>query len=152
MTIRVAIETDIARPIDDVFAALVDVERWPAWLVATGIQQVTRSAPAATGVGTPLTIDQRAAGRASVVAATITTLDAPTRFAIAGKDADGIKTELEATLVAVDPGTTRLRWSARIDVPLRWRIFESMAGPQVQRAAALDVEAFKRRLETAPSD
>ena len=47
MTIKVAIETDIARSIDDVFAALVDLERWPVVAdFATGIiQRVTRTAP-----------------------------------------------------------------------------------------------------------
>ena len=74
------------------------------------------------------------------------------RFAIEGRDADGIRTELDARLTAVEGGGTRLRWSARIDVPLRYRVFESMVAPQVQRAAALDVEAFKRRLESASTD
>jgi hypothetical protein len=31
-------------------------------------------------------------------------------------------------------------------------MFESMARPQVERAAALDVEALKRRLESTPAD
>ncbi len=79
-------------------------------------------------------------------------MDAPSHFAIAGKDADGISTTLDAQLAVTDDGGTRLRWSARIDVPLRYRMFEGMVVPQVQRAAALDVEAFKRRLESAPAD
>jgi hypothetical protein len=33
---------------------------------------------------------------------------------------------------------------------LRFRMFESMVAPQAKRAAALDLEALKRRLETAP--
>jgi uncharacterized protein YndB with AHSA1/START domain len=152
MSIKVVIETDVARPIDAVFAALVDLDEWPAWLIATGIIKVTRSTAAPPAAGDRLTIDQRAAGRASTVEATVTALEAPTRFVVAGKDADGIKTELDAALRSVEAGHTRLRWSARIDVPLRYRIFESMAAPQVQRAAALDIEAFKRRLETAPGD
>ncbi len=152
MSIKVVIETDVARPIDDVFAALVDLDQWPSWLIATGIIQVTRPTAAAPSAGDRLTIEQRAAGRASTVQATVTALEPPTRFVVAGKDADGIKTELDAALRSVEGGHTRLRWSARIDVPLRFRIFESMVAPQVQRAAALDVEAFKRRLETAPGD
>jgi uncharacterized protein YndB with AHSA1/START domain len=151
VSIKVVIETDIARPIEAVFAALAAVELWPEWLIATGIVRVTRERPEVSGVGARLTIDQRAAGRASVVRAMITALEAPTRFAVAGKDADGIATALEAELLTLDAGATRLRWSARVDLPLRYRVFESMAAPQVQRAAALDIEAFKRRLETVSS-
>jgi uncharacterized protein YndB with AHSA1/START domain len=152
MSIKVVIETDIARPIDAVFAALVAVERWPEWLIATGIVRVSREPAETQGVGARLTIDQRAAGRASVVSATITAQEEPTRFAVAGKDADGVATALEAVLSTLPAGGTRLRWSARVDLPLRYRAFESMAAPQVRRAAALDVEAFKRRLETVPLD
>ncbi len=151
MTIAVTIETVIARPIEDVFAALVDIDRWPAWLIATGIVGVTRTASARPALGDRLTIDQRAAGRSSTVQATVTAMEAATRFAISGRDADGIATELDASLADLDGGT-RLRWSARIDLPLRYRAFESMVAPQVHRAAALDIEAFKRRLESTPAD
>jgi uncharacterized protein YndB with AHSA1/START domain len=151
MSIKVTIETDIARPPAVVFAALADVDTWPAWLIATGIVRVTRASADPLAAGAAVTIDQRAAGRSSTVAATVTAMDSPARFAIAGRDADGIATELDAELLAIEDGATRLRWSARIDVPLRYRVFESMVAPQVQRAAALDVEAFKHRLESAPA-
>ena len=145
MTISVTIETDIARPRDVVFAALADVDRWPEWLIATGIIRVTRASSAAPVTGERMTIDQRAAGRASTVQASVTVVEAPARFVLEGRDPDGIATVLDADLIAADGGT-RLRWSIRIDLPLRYRAFESMAAPQVRRAAALDVEAFRRRL------
>ena len=34
------------------------------------------------------------------------------------------------------------------ELPLRYRMFESMVAPQARRAAGLDLEAFKRRLES----
>ena len=37
MTVKVDIETAIARPPGEVFAALTDVERYPEWLIASGI-------------------------------------------------------------------------------------------------------------------
>jgi uncharacterized protein YndB with AHSA1/START domain len=151
MAISVTIETDIARPSEVVFAALTDLATWPAWLIATGIVAITRQSVGPPSAGERLTIDQRAAGRSSTVDATVSAMDAPVRFAIEGRDADGVKTTLDAVLTPIDGGT-RLRWSARIEVPFRYRIFESMVAPQVQRAAALDVEAFKRRLESAPAD
>jgi uncharacterized protein YndB with AHSA1/START domain len=152
MAISVAIETDIARPREAVFAALADVGRWPAWLIATGIIRVARADTAALATGSRLTIDQQAAGRSSVVDAAVTVLEPPTRFAIAGKDADGISTTLEASLSTTADGGTRLRWTARIEVPFRYRMFESFVSPQVQKAATLDVEAFRRRLESASPD
>ena len=41
-----------------------------------------------------------------------------------------------------------LRWALRADLPLRYRMFEGMVAPQARRAAGLDLEAFKRRLES----
>ncbi len=149
MAISVTIETDIARPPEAVFAALTDLATWPTWLIATGIVGIARDGDGPPAVGDRLAIDQRAAGRSSTVAATVSAMDAPHRFAIGGRDGDGVTTSLDAALAPIDGGT-RLRWSARIEVPFRYRIFESMVAPQVQRAAALDVEAFKRRLESAP--
>jgi uncharacterized protein YndB with AHSA1/START domain len=151
MAIAVTIETHVARPPADVFDALTAIDGWPAWLIATGIVRVTRSSAAALVPGEQVTIDQRAAGRASVVEARVTALARPTRFAIEGRDADGVTTTLDARLAEAGDGGTSLRWSVRIGLPLRYRVFESLAAPQVQRAAALDIEALRRRLETTPA-
>jgi hypothetical protein len=45
-----------------------------------------------------------------------------------------------------------LRWQLRVDLPLRYRMFEGMVAPQARRAAALDLEAFKRRLESVAEE
>ena len=45
MTVQVDVETDIRRPPADVFAALVDVESYPSWLIASGIVRVERLDP-----------------------------------------------------------------------------------------------------------
>jgi hypothetical protein len=47
---------------------------------------------------------------------------------------------------------TALHWSLRVDLPLRYRMFEGMVAPQARRAAALDLESFKRRLESVAED
>ena len=57
----------------------------------------------------------------------------------------------DAGLTADDELTTTLRWQVRIDLPMRYRMFESMVAPQARRAAALDVEALRRRLESVAS-
>lgn len=148
MTIAVDIETAIARPPDDVFAALVDVERYPAWLIASGIVSVERLDPGPLHAGSRLRIGQTVAGRSTELDGRVTILEPSAAFGLRGKDREGVSVEIEAVL-ALDAMATRLRWSLRVGLPLRYRMFESMVAPQARRAAALDLEAFRRRLESA---
>jgi len=151
MAIAVTIETTIARPPAEVFARIADIDAWPSWLIASGIVHVDRASDGPLVEGERLTVEQRAAGRAGTFEATVTALQPPTRLALNGRDGDGVTIDIDAALASEGDGT-RLRWSIRIGLPLRYRMFESMARPQVERAAALDIEAFKRRLESTPAD
>lgn len=151
MAIAVTIETTIARPPPEVFASIADIDAWPSWLIASGIVRVARASDDPLAEGEPLTVDQRAAGRAGTFEARITALEPPGRLALDGRDGDGVTIDIDAELGPADGGTN-LRWSIRIGLPLRYRMFESMARPQVERAAALDIEALKRRLESSPAD
>jgi len=152
MSIDVTIETTIARPPDEVFARIADIGAWPRWLIASGIVAVRRSGTGPVMAGERLIVEQQAAGRAGTFDAEATVVERPTRLALHGRDREGVSIEIEARLAPVEaaggPGTA-LRWSIRIGLPFRFRIFESMARPQVERAAALDVEALRRDLETA---
>jgi len=148
MTIEVDIETTIARPPAAVFEALVDVERYPTWLVASGIVRVERLEPGPLRAGSGLRISQTVAGRSTVLDGRVTVLEPGAAFGLRGKDKDGISVQIDAVL-ALDELATRLRWSLRVGVPLRYRMFESMVAPQARRAAALDLEAFKRQVESA---
>jgi uncharacterized protein YndB with AHSA1/START domain len=147
MAIAVTIETPVARPPDEVFAEIADIERWPTWLIASGIVRVKRSTDGALVEGEHLTVEQNAAGRSGTFAAQVTALQPPTRLALQGRDGDGVTIDINADLAPAGDGTS-LRWSIRIGLPLRYRMFESMARPQVERAAALDIEALTRRLES----
>ncbi len=151
MAIEVTIETTIARAPRDVFARIEDIASWPSWLIASGIVGITRTAAGPVTARERLTVEQRAAGRAGTFDAQVTTLERPTRLALHGRDGDGVQIDIEASLTPADPGTA-LRWSIRIGLPFRYRVFESMARPQVQRAAALDIEALKRGLESVSTD
>ena len=146
MTISVEIETRIGRPPADVFAALADVERYPDWLIASGIVRVERLDPGPLAAGSRLRIAQTVAGRSTVLDGSVTVLVPGAAFGLRGKDREGVSDAVMAT----DEQATRLRWSVRIGLPLRFRMFESMVAPQARRAAALDLEALKRRLEDAP--
>lgn len=148
MTIAAEIETRIERSPDDVYAALAAVERYPDWLIASGITSVERLDGGALVPGSRVRIAQSVGGRSTVLEGTITRAEAGSAFGLEGRDADGVSVEIDAT-VPPDGTGTRLRWSLRIGLPLRFRMFESMVAPQVRRAAALDLEALKRRLESA---
>jgi carbon monoxide dehydrogenase subunit G len=147
MTVSVEIETRIGRPPTQVFEALVDVERWPAWLIASGIVRVERLDPGPLAAGSRLRISQTVAGRSTVLDGSVTVLAPGAAFGLRGRDKDGVTIEIDA-VIAADDLATRLRWSVRLDLPLRFRMFESMVAAQARRAAALDLEAFKRRLES----
>jgi uncharacterized protein YndB with AHSA1/START domain len=155
MSIEVTIEAAIARPPDEVFARIADVEAWPAWLIASGIVSVTRTVAGPVESGERLTVEQQAAGRAGTFEAVIREAARPTRLALDGRDRDGVTIEIDASLTPTDldgePGTA-LRWTIRIGLPFRYRFFESMARPQIERAAALDIEALRRDLESTPTD
>ena len=155
MAIDVTIETTVARPPDVVFARIADIDAWPDWLIASGIVSVTRQTTGPVRAGERLTVDQRAAGRSGTFAAEVSALEPGRRLALRGRDEDGVSIDIEADTAPADAaeGTgTALRWTIRIGLPFRYRVFESMARPQVERAAALDVEALRRRLESAPQD
>ena len=146
MAIAVTIEATIARPPEEVFARIADIDAWPTWLIASGIIRVERSSDGPLVADEHLVVEQRAAGRAGTFQASVTALQPPTRFALQGKDEDGVSIDIDAVLAPADAGTS-LRWSIRIGLPLRYRMFESMARPQVERAAALDIEALRIGLE-----
>jgi carbon monoxide dehydrogenase subunit G len=146
MTVSIDAETRIERPISDVFAALIDVERYPEWLIASGIVRVERTDPGPLKAGSRLRIGQTVAGRSTVLDAVVTVLAPDAAFGVRGKDREGIQVQIDA-VVAADDLATRLRWTARVGLPLRYRLFESMVAPQARKAAALDLEALKRRLE-----
>jgi uncharacterized protein YndB with AHSA1/START domain len=148
MTVSVDAETTIARPPAAVFEALVDVERYPAWLIASGIVRVERLDAGPLRAGSGLRISQTVAGRSTVLDGRVTVLEPGAAFGLRARDKDGVSVEIDGVL-ALDDRATRLRWSLRVGLPLRYRMFESMVAPQARRAAALDLEAFKRRLESA---
>lgn len=148
MTVAVAIETRIGRPPADVYAALSAVERYPDWLIASGITRVELAEPGPLAVGSRLRINQAVAGRSTTLDGAVTVLEPDAAFGLRGRDQDGVSIELDAQLSSEDGLSTRVRWSVRLDLPLRFRMFESMIAPQAKRAATLDLEALKRRLES----
>ena len=147
MTLKVDLETRIGRSPAAVFAELVALDRYPQWLIATGVTAVQLVDPGPLRPGTRLRIAQSVAGRATTLEGSVTGLEPDRRFALQGKDREGIKIAIHAD-VEPEGASTVLRWSLRVDLPLRYRMFEGMVAPQARRAAALDLESLKRRLES----
>jgi uncharacterized protein YndB with AHSA1/START domain len=146
VSIEARLETTIGRTAQDVFAHLTAVEQFPEWLVASGVVRVERLDAGPLKQGSRLRIEQRIAGRAATLEGQVTAFEPAARFDFGAKDRDGISVDVEARLAA-EGATSRLRWSVRLGLPLRYRLFESMAAPEVRRAAGADLERLKRRLE-----
>jgi uncharacterized protein YndB with AHSA1/START domain len=151
MTLKVALETRIGRSPSAVFAELAALDRYPQWLIASGITRVELLDPGPLARGSRLRIAQAVAGRATTLEGSVTALEADRRLALQAKDREGIKVGIDATVEADGPSTV-LRWSLRVDLPLRYRMFEGMVAPQARKAAALDLESFKRRLESVAGE
>lgn len=155
MAIEVTVDTTIERSPAVVFQRIADVEAWPEWLIASGITAVRRSRTGPIALGEGLVVQQMAAGRPATFAAEVKALDVPSRLAVRGRDDDGVSIEIEALLAptdGADGAATVLRWTIRIGLPLRYRILEGIARPQVERAVQLDLEALRRRLESTLPD
>lgn len=151
MAIDVAIDSTVERDPDDVFAAVADLDAWPTWLIASGIRSVRRERGGTPLVGERLVVEQNAAGRAGTFDADVTGFEPGKRIALRGRDREGVTIDMEAAVVPTpgsDGRTTELQFSIRIGLPLKYRLFESMARPQVERAALLDVESLRLRLES----
>jgi hypothetical protein len=149
MTIAAELETRIGRAVPAVFAELIAIERYPEWLIASGIVGVERLDEGPLQAGSRLRVEQRVAGRAATLEGVVTVNEPDQRFGFEARDKDGVKVDIEASVAAApDAPATILRWSIKVGLPLRFRMLEGMVAPQARRAAALDLEAFKRRLES----
>lgn len=146
MTIKADIELPIARPAHVVWAELTALERYPQWLRESGVTHVEREL-GPLGAGTRLRIRQSLAGQPALLEGMVTVWDPPRHFAFRATHPDGITVEADAGLLDEGP-TCRLRWSLRIGLPLRLRLFEGVAAPQAKRAATTDLLGFKRLLES----
>lgn len=146
MTIAAEFDVLLGRTVDAVFRELTAVERYPEWLRASGVTRVERQDASPLAPGSRFVVEQRIAGRETMLEATVEALESARRFAFRAVARDGITVDIDA-LLAADGPTTRLRWSLRLGLPLRYRLFESMAAPEVRRAAAADIDAFRARLE-----
>jgi uncharacterized protein YndB with AHSA1/START domain len=146
VTVAAELETTIARTSDAVFTELAAVERYPEWLSASGIRSVALVDDGPIAEGARLRIEQRISGQSTSLDGIVTAFRPGEHLAIRAVDPRGVTVELDAGLASDGP-TTRLQWSIRLSLPLRFRFFESMVAPELRRTAAADLENLRRRLE-----
>jgi uncharacterized protein YndB with AHSA1/START domain len=147
VSVGAELETTIARTPSAVFTQLEAVERYPEWLSSSGVRSVERIDDGPLRDGSRLRIEQRISGQAATLEGVVTSFRQDEHLAIRATDPRGVTVELEAALTP-DGSTTRLRWSIRLSLPLRFRFFESMVGPELRRTAAADLENLRRGLES----
>ena len=147
MTIAQTLEVRVARAPAEVFDQL-DRRRALARMAGRERDRAGRASAEPAGrplsAGSPLRIEQtrrRSVGDRSMRRSRRSR--PPARFAVAGRDLGwhhrGDRRGADAGgWVGDDPAL-----DVRIGLPLSYRMFESMAAPQVQRAAGLDLEAFR---------
>jgi carbon monoxide dehydrogenase subunit G len=146
VTVGAELETTIARTTSAVFTELEAVERYPEWLSSSGVRSIERIDDGPIGEGSRLRIEQRISGQAATLDGVVTAFRRDEHLAIRASDPRGVTVELDAAL-APDGATTRLRWSIRLSLPLRFRFFESMVASELRRAATADLENLRLRLE-----
>ena len=146
MTVAAELEETIARTPSAVFGELSAVERYPEWLTSSGVRSVELLDGGPIGEGSRIRIEQDLAARSTRVEGRITAFVPSERLALEASDTQGVRFQLDAGL-APDGPATRLRWSIRLTLPLRYRFFEAMVAPELRRAALADLQNLKRRLE-----
>ena len=133
----------IARPVDEVWAALTDWRRAPEWM--SGIDGMAADG-AATGEGTRLVFRSRGAERES----TVVGWSPPNRLALQSVQG-GVTALYEYACEPADGGTRlTLRAGCRAE-GLGWRLALPLIGVLMKRADSGQVSALKRLIESAPS-
>ncbi len=143
---KVNLSIAIGRTPDDVFSHVADIERYPEWQVAAGITRVARADDGPLGQGSRFLVDRVTQGMAGTIDGFVTVFEPGQRFAFAGQDSAGFTVEVETVLVPDGP-VTRLEWQMVIGNHGINRFIQPIVTGQIRRAATIDFENFKRRLE-----
>lgn len=146
MSIIAVAEVEVGRPAEVVFGEVAAVERYPMWLRASGVVAVERDGEGPLVSGSRFFVTQRVAGNEARLDAVVTVAEEPTQFAFRATEPRGITLHVEVGIVPLDL-RSRVRWTARIDLPFRLRLFEGIARAEVVRATVADLEGLRRMLD-----
>ena len=143
---KVQLSTPIGRTPDDVFRHVADIERYPEWQVAAGIKRVVRADDEPLGQGSRFLVDRVTQGMAGTLDCVVTVFEPGQRFAFGGQDSAGFTVDVDTVLVPEGP-VTRVDWQMLISNHRINRFIQPIVTGQIRRAATIDLENFKRRLE-----
>lgn len=132
---------DIARPPEEVFAALTDIERLPEWQSSA----VSAAAEGDLGVGTIIGEQRRFMGRDITTKEEVTTYEPPHRFDVKSRSAP-VDYEIHHRLDSEGSGT-RLRVDVEVKVGTMMRIAAQPALKAAERELRGDFERLKELLE-----
>lgn len=136
---------DIARPPEEVFALLTDVNRLPEWQSSA----VSAAADGTVGVGTVITVQRSLMGRESETKDEVITYEPPQRFDVTSRTAP-VKYDIHHSLEAAGGGT-RLRVSVDVKVGMMVRIAAQPLLKAAERELRGDFERLRELLEAGAS-
>ena len=133
---------EIARPVDEVFAYLTDIQRIPEWQASAE----ETSLEGELGEGARIREVRSMMGRRATSTMEVTEYDPPMRFSL--RTVEGpITYAVEHELEAVDGGT-RVTSTGRGETTRAPRLMLGTVRRTVQRQFVKDLETFKQRLES----
>jgi uncharacterized protein YndB with AHSA1/START domain len=133
---------EVDRPIDEVFAYLVDVERLPEW--QAGVSEVRADGPIEQGAR--FRDVREFMGRRASSTLEVTAFEPPRRFAVRVVDGP-IAYEIDHGLEESN-GRTSVTFSGRGETSRVPRLMRGMVERAVERQLAKDADALKRVLES----
>jgi uncharacterized protein YndB with AHSA1/START domain len=132
----------IARPVDEVFAYLTDIERIPEWQASA--EEVSVEGDLAAG--SRIREVRSMMGRRATSTMEVTEYEPPKRFSL--RTVEGpITYTVEHALEAVDGGT-RVTFTGRGETNRVPRLMLGTVRRTIQRQFVKDLETFKQRLES----
>ena len=133
---------EIARPVDEVFAYLTDIQRIPEWQASAE----EASLEGELGEGARIREVRSMMGRRATTTMEVTEYDPPARFSL--RTVEGpISYAVEHALEAVDGGT-RVTFTGRGETNRVPRLMLGTVRKTIQRQFVKDLENFKQRLES----
>jgi carbon monoxide dehydrogenase subunit G len=136
---------EIARPPDDVFGLLTDIERLPEWQESA----VSASTDGELRVGSVIGEQRRFMGRDIETKDEVTAYDPPRRFDVKSRGAP-VSYEIHHILEPSGTGT-RLRVDVDVRVGSMMRLVAQAPLKVAERELRSDFERLKQLVETAPS-
>jgi uncharacterized membrane protein len=132
---------EIARPADEVFAFLSDLENLPRW--QSGVLRAELTTPGPIGVGSRAVVERRMFGQQIVAELVVTSYEPPHRVVLS-TEASGVALEASVVVQQLDDRRCRVSFGMTTQAA---SFFMKAVEPMVAEAAEADIEASLARLK-----